>query len=137
MSQEGPRALPKLPRGRAHNWYYGPCPNGQKSPCYSVLILHFFQKALPRPNREGPEGRGEGNEGSSAFIFRPRRFFLGVSFDFGPEGYVCISVETRMTNGQAYSALAGLYRQFELYYVMGDERDIVRLRTNPGLSAMA
>jgi hypothetical protein len=28
------------------------------------------------------------------------------------------------------SALAGLYRQFELYYVMGDERDIVRLRTN-------
>ena len=60
-----------------------------------------------------------------------------MSFDFGPEGYVCISVETRMTNGQAYSALAGLYRQFELYYVMGDERDIVRLRTNPGLSAMA
>ena len=35
-----------------------------------------------------------------------------------------------MTNGQAYSALAGLYRQFELYYVVGDERDIVRLRTN-------
>src|SRR5271165_7651507 len=40
---------------RAHNSYYGPCPNGQKSPCYSVLILHFFQKALPRPNRESPE----------------------------------------------------------------------------------
>jgi Domain of unknown function (DUF4105) len=35
-----------------------------------------------------------------------------------------------MTKGQAYSALAGLYRQFELYYVVGDERDIVRLRTN-------
>ena len=53
-----------------------------------------------------------------------------VSFDFGPEGYVCISIETRMTKGQAYSAIAGLYRQFELYYVIGDERDIVRLRTN-------
>jgi hypothetical protein len=53
-----------------------------------------------------------------------------VSFDFGPEGYVCISIETRMTKGQLYSALAGLYRQFELYYVIGDERDIVRLRTN-------
>src|SRR5258708_12171511 len=53
-----------------------------------------------------------------------------VSFDFGPEGYVCISIETRMTKGQAYSALAGLYRQFALYYVIGDERDIVRLRTN-------
>jgi Domain of unknown function (DUF4105) len=35
-----------------------------------------------------------------------------------------------MTKGQAYSALAGLYRQFELYYVVSDERDIVRLRTN-------
>jgi hypothetical protein len=33
-----------------------------------------------------------------------------VSFDFGPEGYVCISIETRMTKGQAYSAIAGLYR---------------------------
>jgi hypothetical protein len=53
-----------------------------------------------------------------------------VSFDFGPEGYVCISIETRMTKGQAYSAIAGLYRQFALYYVIGDERDIVRLRTN-------
>jgi len=53
-----------------------------------------------------------------------------VSFDFGPEGYVCMSIETRMTKGQAYSAIAGLYRQFALYYVIGDERDIVRLRTN-------
>jgi len=42
-------------QGSSHNWVYGPCPNGQKSPCYSVLILHFFQKALPRPNRESPE----------------------------------------------------------------------------------
>ena len=53
-----------------------------------------------------------------------------VSFDFGPDGYVCISIETRMKKGQAYSAIAGLYRQYELYYVIGDERDIVRLRTN-------
>jgi Domain of unknown function (DUF4105) len=53
-----------------------------------------------------------------------------LSFDFGPDGYVCISIETRMAKGQNYSALAGLYRQFELYYVIGDERDIVRVRTN-------
>jgi hypothetical protein len=25
--------------------------------------------------------------------------------------------------GQGYSAIAGLYRQYELYYVIGDERD--------------
>jgi len=53
-----------------------------------------------------------------------------LSFDFGPEGYVCISIETRMMKGQLYSPIAGLYRQFALYYVIGDERDIVRLRTN-------
>jgi len=53
-----------------------------------------------------------------------------LSFDFGPEGYICISIETRMRKGQAYSPIAGLYRQFALYYVIGDERDIVRLRTN-------
>jgi Domain of unknown function (DUF4105) len=53
-----------------------------------------------------------------------------VSFDFGPDGYVCISIETRSAKGQTYSAIAGLYRQYELYYVIGDERDIVRLRTN-------
>ena len=45
-----------------------------------------------------------------------------LSFDFGPDGYVCISIETRMAQGQNYSALAGLYRQFALYYVIGDER---------------
>jgi hypothetical protein len=53
-----------------------------------------------------------------------------LSFDFSPEGYVCISIETRMKKGQGYSPIAGLYRQYELYYVIGDERDIVRLRTN-------
>ena len=53
-----------------------------------------------------------------------------LSFDFGPDGYVCISIETRMAKGQNYSPIGGLYRQFELYYVIGDERDIVRVRTN-------
>ena len=53
-----------------------------------------------------------------------------LSFDFGQEGYVCISIETRMMKGQLYSPIAGLYRQFPLYYVIGDERDLVRLRTN-------
>jgi hypothetical protein len=55
-----------------------------------------------------------------------------VSFDFGPEGYVCISIETRMTKGQAYSALAGLYRQFALYYVME-----IALKTPPRAVAMS
>jgi hypothetical protein len=54
-----------------------------------------------------------------------------LSFDFGPEGHVCASIETRKRVGQTYSAIRGFYRQFTLCYVIGDERDIVRLRTSP------
>jgi hypothetical protein len=53
-----------------------------------------------------------------------------VSFGFEGGDYVCISIETRKAKGQGYSALRGLFRQFELTYVIADERDLVRLRTN-------
>lgn len=53
-------------------------------------------------------------------------------FSFGFEGgdYVCFSIETRKRKGQAYSALKGFFKQYELTYVVGDERDLVGLRTN-------
>ena len=53
-----------------------------------------------------------------------------ISYDFGPQGHLCFSIETRPRLGQEYSALGGLYRQFELFYVVADERDVIRLRTN-------
>jgi hypothetical protein len=53
-----------------------------------------------------------------------------LSFDFGPEGFVCASMETRKRKGQSYSAIRGFYRQFPLCYVIADERDLIRLRTN-------
>jgi hypothetical protein len=53
-----------------------------------------------------------------------------VSFGFQGGDYVCFSIETRKQNGQGYSAFKGLFRQFELIYVVADERDFVRLRTN-------
>ena len=53
-----------------------------------------------------------------------------VSFGFTNGDYVCFSIETRKQIGQDYSALKGLFRQFELTYVVADERDLVRLRTN-------
>lgn len=53
-----------------------------------------------------------------------------VSFGFDDGAHVCVSIETRKKNGQGYSALRGLFRQFELAYVVADERDVVRLRTN-------
>jgi hypothetical protein len=53
-----------------------------------------------------------------------------VSFGFTGDRYVCFSIETRKEKGESYSAVRGLFRQFELVYVVGDERDLVRLRTN-------
>jgi hypothetical protein len=53
-----------------------------------------------------------------------------VSFGFEDGSYLCISIETRKEVGEEYSNLKGFFRQYELTYVVGDERDLVRLRTN-------
>ena len=53
-----------------------------------------------------------------------------VSFGFTNGDYVCFSIETRKEKGEDYSALKGFFRQYELTYIIADERDLVRLRTN-------
>ena len=53
-----------------------------------------------------------------------------VSFGFEGDAYLCFSIETRKEMGESYSALRGFFRQYELIYIAGDERDLVRLRTN-------
>ncbi|MCY1014693.1 DUF4105 domain-containing protein [Pyxidicoccus sp. MSG2] len=53
-----------------------------------------------------------------------------VSFGFADGRYVVFSVEVRREKGETFSALGGLFRQFELIYVVGDERDLVQLRSN-------
>ena len=52
------------------------------------------------------------------------------SFDFGDEGHVAFSIETRREKGEVYTTLGGLYKLYELTYLVGDERDFVRVRTN-------
>jgi hypothetical protein len=53
-----------------------------------------------------------------------------MSFGFGGGNYLCISIETRKQKGQEYSAIKGFFRQYELTYIIADERDLVRVRTN-------
>ena len=53
-----------------------------------------------------------------------------MSFGFADGGYLCFSIETRKEVGEDYSAIKGFFKQFELTYVVADERDLVRLRTN-------
>ena len=53
-----------------------------------------------------------------------------VSFQFADGPPLCFSIETRKTIGQQYSTLEGFYRQYTLIYVVAEERDVIRLRTN-------
>ena len=35
-----------------------------------------------------------------------------------------------MAQGQTYSTVRGFFKQFELTYIVADERDVIRVRTN-------
>ncbi|MGZ9130794.1 MAG: Lnb N-terminal periplasmic domain-containing protein [Candidatus Binatia bacterium] len=52
-----------------------------------------------------------------------------VSFGFAGKDYLSVSIETRKEKDESYSTLAGFFRQYELYYVVADERDVVGVRT--------
>ncbi len=54
--------------------------------------------------------------------------FLSFIFDDAPP--LSISIETRPEVGEGFDPIASLFKQFELIYVVGDERDIVGGRTN-------
>jgi hypothetical protein len=53
-----------------------------------------------------------------------------VSFAFAGGDHLAVSIETRKKQGQGYSTLQGFFRQYELIYIVADERDVIRLRTN-------
>jgi len=53
-----------------------------------------------------------------------------LSFGFADGSFLCFSIETRKEAGEEYSSIKGFFKQFELTYVVADERDVVRLRTN-------
>lgn len=53
-----------------------------------------------------------------------------ASFQFADAPPVCFSIETRKEKGESYSAIGGFYRQFELAYIVADESDVIRVRTN-------
>ena len=69
------------------------------------------------------------------YIVEPFGDFSGaahtfLSFGFEGDEYVAISVEIRKKKGQSFSPLKGLLKQYELVYVVADEKDVIKLRTN-------
>jgi Domain of unknown function (DUF4105) len=53
-----------------------------------------------------------------------------ASFQFADAPPLCFSIETRREIGENYSAIGGFFRRYELIYVVADERDVIRVRTN-------
>ncbi len=60
----------------------------------------------------------------------PAHSFL--SFGFADSQFVAVSVEARREAGEEYSVVKGLLKRYELMYVIGDERDLIRLRVARG-----
>lgn len=66
----------------------------------------------------------------SVYWMGPAIAHVFLSFVFEDLDYLAISIELRKKRGDVYSALKGLFKQYELCYVVADERDVIRLRTN-------
>lgn len=53
-----------------------------------------------------------------------------LSFEFEGDQFVSISVEIRKEKGEVYHPIKGLFNKYELMYVVADERDTIKLRSN-------
>jgi hypothetical protein len=53
-----------------------------------------------------------------------------VSFQCGDGTWLATSIEERQAVGQKFSAFKGFFRQYNLIYLIAEERDLIRLRTN-------
>jgi hypothetical protein len=51
-----------------------------------------------------------------------------VSFGFNNRDFVAFSIETRKELGEQYSAINGFFRNYEITYVVADERDLIGVR---------
>lgn len=77
---------------------------------------------------------GRGSVKDVWFIVEPFKGFGAahtfLSFGFEDNTFLSISVEIRKEVGESFSPLKGLLRNYELMYVIADERDTVLLRAN-------
>jgi hypothetical protein len=53
-----------------------------------------------------------------------------ASWRFADGSHIAVSIETRKESHEEYSATKGFFRQFEIYYVVADERDLIKVRTD-------
>jgi hypothetical protein len=69
------------------------------------------------------------------FIVEPFGSIKGIahtflSFEFEDNSFISVSVEIRKKVGQSYSIFKSFFIKYNLVYVIGDEKDLIKLRTN-------
>ncbi|HSO44569.1 MAG TPA: DUF4105 domain-containing protein, partial [Rhodoferax sp.] len=72
----------------------------------------------------------EGVDVVASYWMGPHIAHVFVSFAFAGGDHLAMSIETRIEQGEGYSAIKGFFRKFELFYVVADERDAIGLGTN-------
>lgn len=63
------------------------------------------------------------------FTGTPSLAHVEASFGFADGTYIAVSIEGRYEQGESYDPLGGITNQFELIYIVADERDVIRLYT--------
>ena len=66
---------------------------------------------------------------AAVYWMGPAIAHLFVTFGFGDE-HLAISIEVRKDKTKAYATVPGIFKQYELVYIVADERDVIRVRTN-------
>jgi len=72
----------------------------------------------------------EGVDVVAVYWMGPAIAHIFVSFAFAGGDHLAVSIEARKERSEGYSTLKGFFRQYELIYVVADERDVIGLRTN-------
>lgn len=60
----------------------------------------------------------------------PNLAHMMTSFGMSDGTYICISIEIRRESHESFDPFKGFFNQYELMYVVGDERDLIHLRAN-------
>jgi len=107
--------------------------NGQMVQISNVRHFQFFKKRAPIERWETRIYDLDTLTGVDMFFSHWGSDHIAhtiLSWQFKDNPPLAISIETRRERGESYRAILGFFRQFELYYVIGDEHDLIKSRTN-------
>ena len=100
---------------------------------YNIRNFHYRSESDFTPNYYNKSfdlNKLNGVDIVSVYWMGPTVAHVFVSFSFEDGEHLAVSIEIRKEKREGYSMVKGFFRQYELYYVVADERDVIGLRTN-------